>query len=202
MANTVLTQQADIRNPRASKPACRASLVLLLVLLGACGRPVREPVTLNYPHGWWSEPNEIARNAALARQFTQETGIRIRDIPTPENTQEGLDLELNLLKRGSSGADLVHVDVIWPAIMKPDLIDLRPWSAAEIASIEQQLLQSYSVNGKLIAMPWQVNIGALEYRADLLIEYGYSHPPKTWNELESMATDIQARERAKGHKDF
>jgi trehalose/maltose transport system substrate-binding protein len=199
----VLAQQSYTCKPCRSRPARRISGVLLLALLqAACVQPAREPVTLNYPHGWWSEPDEIARNVALARQFTQETGIRIQDIPTPENTQEGLDLELNLLKRGSSGADIVHVDLIWPAIMEPDLLDLRPHSAAELRSIEPQLLPGYTVDGKLIAIPYQVNIGALEYRADLLREYGYSHPPKTWDELESMAGRIQARERAKGNKDF
>jgi trehalose/maltose transport system substrate-binding protein len=186
-----------------SKAACSTSGVLLLtILLGACAQRVREPVTLNYPHGWWSEPDEIAKNVALARQFTQETGIRIRDIPTPENTLEGLDLELNLLRRGSSGADIVHVDLIWSGVFEPDLIDLQPYAAAEISSVEPELLPSYRVAGKIIAIPYQVNVGALEYRADLLREYGYSHPPKTWDELESMAGRIQAGERAKGNKDF
>ena len=174
----------------------------LAILLASCGRPVREPVTLNYPHGWWSEPDEIAKNVALERRFTQETGIRIRDIPSPENTLEDLDLKLNLLRMGSSGADIVHVDLIFSAVMEPDLIDLQPDSAAEISSVEPQLLPSYTVAGKIIAVPYQVNVGALEYRTDLLREYGYSHPPKTWDELESMAGRIQAGERAKGNKDF
>jgi trehalose/maltose transport system substrate-binding protein len=45
-------------------------------------------------------------------------------------------------------------------------------------------------------------MGVLEYRTDLLREYGYDHPPKTWTELEKMARRIQAGERAKGLKDF
>jgi trehalose/maltose transport system substrate-binding protein len=58
------------------------------------------------------------------------------------------------------------------------------------------------VNGKLVAVPFDVPLGALEYRADLLREYGYRQPPKTWNELETMAERIQTMERAKGVKDF
>jgi len=179
-----------------------AGILFLAILLGSCGRRAQEPVTLNFPHGWWSEPDEIAKNVALERQFTQETGIRIRDIPQPEKTQDVLDLHLNLLKLGSAGADVVHVDLIYSAVVEPDLIDLRPYAAAEISSLEPQLLTSYSVSGKIIAIPYQVNVGALEFRSDLLREYGYSHPPGTWDELESMAGRIQAGERAKGNKNF
>jgi len=186
-----------------SKAGClTAGILFLAMLLGSCGRPAPEPVTLNFPHGWWSEPDEIAKNAALARQFTQETGIRIRDIPEPENTQAALDLKLKLLKLGSAGADIVHVDLIYSAVLAPELIDLQPYAAAEISSLEPQLLTSYSVGGKIVAIPYQVNVGALEYRSDLLHEYGYSHPPATWDELESMAGRIQAGERAKGNKGF
>lgn len=40
------------------------------------------------------------------------------------------------------------------------------------------------------------------YRVDLLREYGYVRPPKTWEDLETMARRIQAGERAKGNDDF
>src|SRR5258708_28719729 len=63
-------------------------------------------------------------------------------------------------------------------------------------------MPSYSGNGKVVAVPFNVPLGGLEYRSDLLHEYGYDHPPKTWSELESMAERIQAGERAKGTKDF
>ena len=47
-----------------------------------------------------------------------------------------------------------------------------------------------------------MNIGVLLYRVDLLQQYGYRAPPKTWEELENMAERIQAGERAKGNKEF
>jgi trehalose/maltose transport system substrate-binding protein len=180
----------------------RVSILLLAALLASCGKSARAPVTLTYPHGWYSEPDEVRKTAALSEQFTSETGIHIRDIPTPENTLDGLDLLVKLLRMGTSGADLVHVDLIWSAVLEPDLIDLEPDLAREISLVEPELLPSYTVNGKVIAIPYQVNVGALEYRSDLLREYGYDHPPKTWNELETMSERIQAGERAKGHKEF
>jgi len=53
-----------------------------------------------------------------------------------------------------------------------------------------------------VAVPYHTQVGVLAFRTDLLRQYGYSHPPETWDELESMAARIQAGERAKGRKDF
>ena len=138
---------------------------------------------------------------ARLQQFTKETGIRVQGIPIPENTRDYVDLARKLLQDGS-GPDLLNIDLIWSSILEPDLMDLRPYLDAEAPLLEPQLLSSYSVNGKLVAVPFNVPLGGLEYRTDLLRAYGYDHPPKTWSELESMAERIQAGERAKGTKDF
>ena len=53
-----------------------------------------------------------------------------------------------------------------------------------------------------MAIPYQVNVGALEYRSGLLRIYGYDHAPMTLDELERMAQRIQSGERTKGNKDF
>jgi trehalose/maltose transport system substrate-binding protein len=159
-------------------------------------------VTLRFSHSWLARPDELSKMEALSQQFTQKTGIRIKNIPTPESTLDNLELSRKLLREGSSGADLLTIDLIWSPILGPDLVDLQPYLAAEIPLLEPQLLSSYTVNGKLVAVPDNVPIGALEYRTDLLREYSYDHPPKTWDELESMAQRIQAGERAKGKKDF
>ena len=64
------------------------------------------------------------------------------------------------------------------------------------------VVSSYTVDRKLVAVPHHAYIGLLFYRTDLLQRYGYRRPPKTWNELESMANRIQTGERARGVKDF
>src|SRR5882724_9728842 len=166
-ANTVKGRSDPAHSCSPSRMAWGLStIVVLAALLGACAKSVREQVTLTYPHGWYSEPDEVRKTAALSQQFTSETGVHIRDIPTPESTLDSLDLLVKLLRMGSSGADIVHVDLIWSAVLEPDLIDLRPDLASEMSSLEPQLLPSYSVNGKVIAIPYQVNVGAVEYRSD------------------------------------
>src|SRR6266850_3117291 len=174
------------------------AVFLLGIALVGCRQSPREPVTLRYTYSWMEDR---PKTRALLQQFTQETGIRVKSIPIPENTRDYLELARKLLEDGS-GADLLNIDLIWSPILEPDLIDLQPYLAAEIRQLEPQLLPSYTVNGKLVAVPFNVPLGSLEYRTDLLREYGYDHPPKTWNELESMAERIQTGERAKGTKDF
>jgi trehalose/maltose transport system substrate-binding protein len=97
---------------------------------------------------------------------------------------------------------VLGIDLIWSGVLEGDLTDLRPYLAAEISTLKPQLLPSYTVGGKIVAIPLGAQIGVLEYRTDLLREYGYDHPPKTWDELERMAERIQTGERAKGKKDF
>jgi trehalose/maltose transport system substrate-binding protein len=174
----------------------------LSVLLISCRQPAPEPVTLRFPNAYRFELDDITKRSALTRQFTQQTGIRIQGVQSPESTFDQLDLSRELLKAGASGVDLLGVDVIWSPTLNSDLIDLTPYSAAEISPLDPQLLPSYTVNGKLVAIPYEVFVGALEYRSDLLREYGYDHPPRTWDELERMAKRIQTGERAKGDKDF
>jgi trehalose/maltose transport system substrate-binding protein len=174
------------------------AVLALGIALPGCRQSPREPVTLRYTYSW-NEDRPGTR--ALLEQFTKSTGIRVRNIPIPEATREYLELARKLLA-DSSGADLLNIDLIWSATLEPHLIDLQPHLAAEIAQIEPEVLTSYTVNGKIVAVPFNVPLGGLEYRTDLLREYGYDHPPATWDELERMAVRIQAGERAKGNKDF
>lgn len=176
--------------------------LLLSMLVVSCRQPAPEQVTLRYPHGYRFEPNEISKRAALTQQFTQRTGIQIREMPQPESSFEQLELLRKLLRPGTSGIGLLGIDPIWSATLESDLVDLGPDATAEISSLDPQLLHGYTVEGKLVAIPYQVNVGALEYRSTLLRQYGYDHPPRTWDELERMAQRIQSGERAKGNKDF
>jgi trehalose/maltose transport system substrate-binding protein len=178
--------------------ASRGVVFLLGIALMGCRQSPREPVALQFTYSW---NEDRPQERALLQRFTQETGIPVTNISIPEASREYVDLIRTLLKNGS-GPDLLNIDLIWTAVLEPDLIDLRPYLASEIARVDPELLRSYSVNGKLVAVPFNVPIGGLEYRTDLLHEYGYTHPPRTWDELESMAERIQKGERAKGRKDF
>src|SRR5258706_4232253 len=82
------------------------------------------------------------------------------------------------------------------------LVDLKPYFANEVSLQFPPITAGYTVDNKLVAMAYRADIGLLYYRTDLLRQYGYREPPKTWDELETMAARIQTGERAKGNKQF
>ena len=186
-----------------SSAATRGTVGLCLsaTLLASCKTP-EPPVTLIYPHGSSFRADYLTRGVALSQQFTRTTGIQVSDVPVPESTREQFSFFRGLLQRTPAGLDLFETDVIWPRLLEDDLADLRSQLAEEIRSIAPQLLASYTSGEKVVGIPYDVYIGSLEYRSDLLQEYGYDHPPRTWDELEIMARRIQDGERAKGRTDF
>ena len=197
-----------MRGVRAERPNCgkmagTVCLALLALLLEGCARPsVHEPVTLTLlDQEWTTKPFSEGHQQEL-QQFTRETGIRVKLLPSPESAREKLALWQELLGTGASGPDVYGIDVIWPGILNEYFIDLKPYFANEISLHFPAIAASYTVDNKLVAMPYYANIGLLYYRTDLLRQYGYGEPPRTWDELEIMAARIQAGERAKGRREF
>jgi trehalose/maltose transport system substrate-binding protein len=178
------------------------SIVLLSLLLEGCTRPsVQEPVTLTFLEEWSNKTFSEARQQEL-QQFTRETGIRVSLLPSPESARQKLVLWRELLGTGSSGPDVYGLDVIWPGMLAEYFVDLRPYFATEASLQFPAIAAGYTVDNKLVAMAYRPDIGLLYYRTDLLRQYGYREPPRTWDELEIMAARIQAGERAKGKKEF
>ena len=183
-------------------------IILLFCFVSGCRKPAQAPVAVTFLGAWWLQPDELPRAEREFREFTRETGIAIQRPSVPETLFSSLDppAQLDLLRRvlqeGGPSSDVLGIDVIWPGILGDYLIDLRPDFATELSSQDPQLVSSYTVHNRVVAVPYHTHVGVLAFRTDLLRQYGYSHPPKTWDELESMASRIQAGERAKGKKDF
>lgn len=181
-----------------------SGMLLVFVGLGClgCSRPAHEPVTLTYLDVEWDTPDAMPALARDLQDFTKETGVQVRRLPRPDGSLNQLALWRELLAKGSAGPDVVSIDVIWAGILGQYLMDLKPSFGAELSSEDPVVLASYSVGDEVLAIPHHAYVGVLFYRPDLLRDYGYREPPKTWDQLEAMAARIQAGERAKGKKDF
>lgn len=181
-------------------------LGILLFSLGLKGSrpPSDDPVTIMFLDPEWS--HDLSERSVLPderlQEFTRQTGIRVKHLPAPESDFDQLALTRDLLRKGNTSPDVYGIDVIWPGILSEDLIDLKPYFGAELSSEDPNLLATFVVKGKLVAVPYHTNVGVLFYRADLLQEYGYRAPPRGWDQLERMAARIQQGQRAKGQTDF
>jgi len=186
-----------------SQPTLSAVLILAISLGTGCRNPVGNsgPVTM-IDQGWLDKAYRDSRNREIL-QFTAETGIRVEFLPAPEAAVDQLALWRKLLASRSDTPDVYAIDDIWQGVLADYLIDLKPYiSPQDLAAFLPQSLAHDIVNGKLVALPYELGSGMLFYRTDLLRKYGYRSPPETWDELASMAARIQAAERAKGKKNF
>jgi len=93
------------------------------------------------------------------------------------------------------------IDIVWPGILSDYAEDLRP-AFGDMSDMVPGLVENNTVRGKLIAVPYFVEISLLYYRRDLLEKYHFAQPPRTWNKLEHQAKVIANGERANDKSSF
>src|SRR5919204_1516776 len=135
------------------------------------------------------------RDVALATRFTKDTGIKVKVVPHPAASDASYSQLVRAFSSKSSSIDVAMIDVVWPGAFAPFLVDLKPKLGKQAKIHAQGIIQNDTVEGKLVAMPWFGDFGILYYRTDLLQKYGYSAPPKTWDQLFAMAKKIQDGEQ-------
>jgi len=140
-------------------------------------------------------PTGITEGAG-AMQFAKDTGIQIQFTQRPQDSTESLALYQRFFQGQSSDIDAFSVDVVWPGVLAPHLVDLSQKLGDDAKMHYEGIIQNNTVGGKLVAMPYFSDFGMLYYRTDLLQKYNISKPPETWDELQQQATMIVAGEKA------
>jgi trehalose/maltose transport system substrate-binding protein len=136
------------------------------------------------------------RDVNLVAQFSKQTGINVKLVQKAENSTDDYAQLARTFSAHSSAYDVMMLDVVWPGSFAPYLVNLKPALGQQAKLHSQGIVQGFTINGKLVAMPWFSDFGILYYRTDLLKKYGYSGPPTTWAQLGAMAKKIQDGERA------
>jgi trehalose/maltose transport system substrate-binding protein len=131
------------------------------------------------------------RDLALAKKFSQQTGIKVKVVPHPAASDASYSQLARAFSSHSSSIDVAMIDVVWPGAFAPFLVDLKPKLGSQAKEHAQGIVKNNTIDGKLVAMPWFGDFGMLYYRTDLLKKYGYSKPPTTWAQLFAMAKKIQ-----------
>src|ERR1700730_12892585 len=87
-------------------------IVLISLLLENCTRPsVQAPIRLTFLDQEWATTTLNEERERELQQFTRETGIQVKLLPSPESTREQLALWRQLLGPGASGPDVYTLDV-------------------------------------------------------------------------------------------
>ncbi len=166
----------------AGTVASSAMAVELTYVSGSVGRAVE-----NFP--------------AIVKPWEDATGNTVTMIPMPASTSDQFGQYRLWLAAGNADIDLYQTDVIWAPQLATHFVDLTA-AAADLAPTHfPSIIESQTVDGKLVALPIFTDAPALYYRTDLLEKYGAS-VPTTWEELTATAQMIQDAERAEGNTEI
>jgi trehalose/maltose transport system substrate-binding protein len=165
-------------------------------------KPINEDSTILTVTSLVDGPVGEFERRRLTEFAASRNNLQIRYSPAFESVDARLALYRRLFKERSPQPDIFEIDVIWPGLIAEDLLDLTPFLRDDLAAYPKDLLQTYTVRGRLIALPLFVDSGVLYYRADLLRQYGFAQPPETWDDLERMSEVIQRGERQRGNVNF
>ena len=176
----------------------RLLLVLCVAVLSGCGGSALErgPVTLVFKYA------RILGNAdplpALLREFeAQHPGVRVKGEAMPWTSDDQHQFYVINLEGRSPGFDVLMLDCIWtPEFARAGwLLDLTPYlQPGELAPFFPSTVASATYDHRVWALPWNMNVGLLFYRTDLLAKYGLQ-PPDTYEALVEQARLIRGRER-------
>ena len=128
--------------------------------------------------------------------FEKSSGNKVTITPMPSSTTDQFGQYRLWLAAGNADIDVYMTDVIWAPQLADQFVDLGK-AGAEVAKTHfPSIIESQTVNGKLVAMPYFTDAPALYYRKDLLDKYKLA-PPKTWDELAADAKTVLDGEKNK-----
>ncbi|HSF92803.1 MAG TPA: ABC transporter substrate-binding protein [Paracoccaceae bacterium] len=179
------------------KTAAMRSTAIAAVLSATAS--VAGAVELNYVAGIVGNAIEDFQN--IVKPWEEATGNKVTLVPMPSSTTDQFGQYRLWLAAGNADIDLYQTDVIWAPQLADSLVDLTE-AAKDLAPQHfPSIIQSQTVNGKLVALPLFTDAPALYYRKDLLEKHGQP-VPTTWEQLTEVAQAVQDAERAEGNDDL
>ena len=145
--------------------------------------------------------NGLAFLQQQLEKFEEQTGHSVTVVPMPSSTTDQFGQYRLWLAAGNTDIDVYTTDVIWAPQLADQFLDLTE-AAADIADQHfPSIIESQTVDGKLVAIPAYTDAPALFYRTDLLEKYN-KEVPTTWAELKATAQEVMDGERADGNPDM
>ncbi|MFB9979814.1 ABC transporter substrate-binding protein [Mesorhizobium kowhaii] len=134
-------------------------------------------------------------------RYEKQSGNKVTIVVMPPSTTDQFGQYRLWLAAGNSDIDVYQTDVIWAPQLASQLVDLTAATKDIVGAHFPSIIQSQTVNGKLVALPIFTDAPALYYRKDLLDKYG-AKVPATWKDLAETAKLVMDKERAAGNNDI
>ncbi|RKF17455.1 ABC transporter substrate-binding protein [Alginatibacterium sediminis] len=144
---------------------------------------------------------ELELFKGMVKSWEDETGHTAKIIPMPKSSTDQFGQYRLWLAAGNADVDVYQTDVIWAPQLAEQFIDLAPHTKDIVGDHFPSIIESQTVDGKLVALPIYTDAPALYYRKDLLEKY-QQDVPSTWEQMTEVAQSIQDQERAAGNKDI
>lgn len=166
---------------------------LLLGTLGLSATPIASADVLKLDCG--NKSSDIDYCEYIKERFEKESEHTLEFVTFPAASEEKLAVLQQLFSAKDSGAiDVFSADTIWMGILQKHMLDLTDY----VKDLEPQFFpatwSNNVVDGRVYAVPSNLDSGMLYYRKDLLEKYN-EPVPETWEDLQRIATKIQAEER-------
>ena len=137
----------------------------------------------------------------IVKPWEEETGHTLEFTAMPASTTDSFGQYRLWLAAGNSDIDIYETDVIWAPQLADHFVDLTDAAADVAGNHFPSIIESQTVDGKLVALPLFTDAPALYYRKDLLEKHG-AEVPATWEQLTATAQQVQDAERAEGQDDL
>ncbi|TIN22530.1 MAG: ABC transporter substrate-binding protein [Mesorhizobium sp.] len=171
------------------------ALGVAAMLVGAPARAVE----LSMVSGDTGDGIKVLRE--ILDRYEKDSGNKVSIVVMPTSGTDQFGQYRLWLAAGNSDIDVYQTDVIWAPQLASQLVDLTAATKDIVAEHFPSIIQSQTVNGKLVALPIFTDAPALYYRKDLLDKYG-AKVPATWKELADTAKLVMDKERAAGNRDI
>jgi multiple sugar transport system substrate-binding protein len=174
-----------------------ALLLAAVLALGGCAERPEDgaAVTLVFKHA--KILGQTDPIPGLLREFEgRHPGVRVKSEPLTWTSDEQHQFYVINLEGATPSFDVLMLDVIWvPEFARAGwLLDLAPWvTREELAPHFPAAVEAATWGGGVWGMPWNMNVGVLYYRADLLARHGLT-PPRTWEAVVEQAERVRAAE--------
>ena len=145
--------------------------------------------------------NGLAFLRSQLDKFEAETGNTVTIVPMPSSTSDQFGQYKLWLAAGNADIDVYQTDVIWAPQLADQFLDLTDAAKDVVGDHFPSIIESQTVDGKLVALPAFTDAPALFYRKDLLEKYN-KPVPTTWDEMAATAKEIQDAERAAGNAEM